>query len=310
MNFYQLLYFTTIVECDFNLTLAADKIHISQPALSKFIIRFEDEHGVALFYRRKGRLVGLTKAGEIIYAGALKMQVDYSRIMESIDEMSEYYGGTVRIGIPPLILSTLFAKLIPQLINLNPNVKFEVFEKGDRSVQSDLENQQLDFGVILYPNTVNAKLFNEVVLFRDHLSAFMNHNHALVSDEQSVTWHDLDDVDFVLANSDFKIRDQILEKLVQYKASPNIRYETASSTFAIETLKHSDFVTILPNPLKNIVNLDNITLMNIDDPIDWVVSLVYPKKESYSRLELYIIQTFTDFFIHGKSISSICAFND
>lgn len=64
MNISSLAYFIEIVNCDFNLTKAAQKSHISQPALSSYIKTIEKEEGVVLFQRQKGRLVGLTSVGE------------------------------------------------------------------------------------------------------------------------------------------------------------------------------------------------------------------------------------------------------
>ena len=43
MDIIQMYYFINIVECNYNLSLAAKKIHISQPALSQFISNFERE---------------------------------------------------------------------------------------------------------------------------------------------------------------------------------------------------------------------------------------------------------------------------
>ena len=71
MDIQQLYYFNNIVECDYNLSLAAKKIHISQPALSQFISNFENEKDVQLFNRKQGRLNSLTRAGEMIYQYAL-----------------------------------------------------------------------------------------------------------------------------------------------------------------------------------------------------------------------------------------------
>ena len=73
VDILQLYYFMNIVEYNFNLSLAAKKIHISQPALSQFVSSFEKENEVKLFFRKNGRLQGLTEAGEHIYQYALKI---------------------------------------------------------------------------------------------------------------------------------------------------------------------------------------------------------------------------------------------
>lgn len=299
-----MLYFITIVECDFNLSVAAEKAHVSQPALSKFIIKYEDNHNLKLFYRRKGRLTGLTKAGEILYQGALRIQRDYDNISSELENLTEYYGGTVTIGIPPLILSTLFVDLLSQFINLNPNVKFNIVEKSDRALIADLERGIIDFCIILQPNSVNNKLFEERVIYRDHLSVFLKADHEL-ADRGSLSWEDLDARSLIMANTDFRVGKQIYEKIDEHNISPIIKIETSQSSFAIELLKHSDYITILPDPLRKIVNLEGISILDLDDEVDWIVSLAYTKKSKYSVLEKYITDSIIHYFDNQGEIKAI-----
>ena len=70
MDITQLKYFVCIVESDYNLSAASKKLHISQPALTQYIRKFEDEEGIELFTRMSGRLNGLTVSGENFYSNA------------------------------------------------------------------------------------------------------------------------------------------------------------------------------------------------------------------------------------------------
>ena len=63
MRLDHLYYFNTICKYD-NLTRAAEKINISQPALSNSVRQLESEFGVQLFHRTSKGLV-LTEAGQI-----------------------------------------------------------------------------------------------------------------------------------------------------------------------------------------------------------------------------------------------------
>ena len=66
MNFQQLRYVREAVRQRLNLTEAANKLHTSQPGVSKQIKELEDELGVEIFVRRGKRLVALSEPGEVV----------------------------------------------------------------------------------------------------------------------------------------------------------------------------------------------------------------------------------------------------
>ena len=66
MDFKELEYFSTIVKCG-NLTHAARQLYVSQPTLSKFLQKLEEDLGLVLFQRGSRRLK-LTYAGQRYYA--------------------------------------------------------------------------------------------------------------------------------------------------------------------------------------------------------------------------------------------------
>ncbi len=66
MNFNQLRFVREAVRRNFNLTLAAEALHTSQPGVSKAIIEFEEELGFAIFVRHGRRLKALTEPGRAI----------------------------------------------------------------------------------------------------------------------------------------------------------------------------------------------------------------------------------------------------
>jgi len=66
MNFNQLRFVRETVRRNFNLTLAAEALHTSQPGVSKAILEFEDELGFPIFVRHGRRLTALTEPGRAV----------------------------------------------------------------------------------------------------------------------------------------------------------------------------------------------------------------------------------------------------
>ncbi|MCG6897350.1 MAG: LysR family transcriptional regulator [Thiocapsa sp.] len=70
MELRQLRSFVTLVESDFNVSQAAERLHLVQPAVSQHLRQLEDELGVRLFRRRGKRLLGLNEVGDKVLAYA------------------------------------------------------------------------------------------------------------------------------------------------------------------------------------------------------------------------------------------------
>jgi DNA-binding transcriptional LysR family regulator len=96
MELYQLRSFAAVAELG-HLTRAAEKLHISQPALSAQIKALEDELGVALFERTPTGMV-LTPAGETLLPEASKLVAGAAALRMHAKAMSGEVAGRVRVG--------------------------------------------------------------------------------------------------------------------------------------------------------------------------------------------------------------------
>ncbi|WP_029277062.1 LysR family transcriptional regulator, partial [Carnobacterium jeotgali] len=104
LDIAQLNYFIAIVDANLNLTLAAQNIHVTQSALSQFIINFEKEESLQLFHRKNGRLTGLTTSGEKLYDQALEIVGKHENLHEMLRQEAQIQEGIVRLGISTIIL--------------------------------------------------------------------------------------------------------------------------------------------------------------------------------------------------------------
>ncbi|HEX5961590.1 MAG TPA: LysR substrate-binding domain-containing protein [Rhodanobacteraceae bacterium] len=73
MTLNQLRYLVAIADAGLNITLAADRVHATQPGLSRQIKQLEDELGFLLFIRKGRSLAALTQAGEQVLVHARRM---------------------------------------------------------------------------------------------------------------------------------------------------------------------------------------------------------------------------------------------
>src|SRR5688572_23951499 len=106
----QLRAFLAIVRCG-SLGLAAESLHITQPALSRTVRRLEGQLGVALFERRTTGME-LTPFGHALLPHATVLSEEASVAIEQINSLRGLGHGTLRIGA----IGSVAVKVLPGVL--------------------------------------------------------------------------------------------------------------------------------------------------------------------------------------------------
>ena len=120
MEIHQLEQFKAIAESR-TMREAADKLFISQPALSQNLKKLEAELGCTLFDRSHNQL-SITPYGEILLAHAHRILFDLKEVSAEIDALKQQDAQTIHIDSFYLPLS-LF--VLPQVANTFPDLRFD-----------------------------------------------------------------------------------------------------------------------------------------------------------------------------------------
>ena len=97
MNLRQLQLLRELVDNDFNMTRTAERVFISQPAVSKQLRLLEEELGAALFLRSRRSLDGLTPAGEAALEQARRVLGEMDELRRRVAERGTA-GGTLSLA--------------------------------------------------------------------------------------------------------------------------------------------------------------------------------------------------------------------
>ncbi len=148
----QLRYFFVCAH-ELSFTRAAERLGLSQSALSQQIRQLEHQLEQTLFLRR-GRGITLTAAGIELFD---KTEPHFSGIDKAVNELKYQQGiseGTISIaGVHP-VLSYLLPDLIADYARRHPKVKFNLRCGGSAEVIELTNNQTVNFGII-YDNVAN-----------------------------------------------------------------------------------------------------------------------------------------------------------
>ncbi|MDO9591803.1 MAG: LysR family transcriptional regulator, partial [Erysipelotrichaceae bacterium] len=123
MNEYDIL-FLSILNQERSLTKAAEKLFISQPALSYRIKALEKELGVPLFNRAKTG-INLTVQGDYLVEFASKLQLQLLKMKDEISSIaSEEIRGTINLGTSLVFAHYELPMIIKQFHDIYPNIRF------------------------------------------------------------------------------------------------------------------------------------------------------------------------------------------
>lgn len=295
VDIIQLGYFINIVECDYNLSLASKKIHISQSALSQFISNFEYDNDILLFHRKNGRLFSLTRAGEKIYKYALKIISQYEEMEEMVRIESLKQKGTIRIGLPSLILRVYFSNFFPTLLNKRPDAQLEITEGGSNELRRKLINDEIDIAILIEPTNLDPKNYEQHVIQMDEMSAFIDENHALIQKEV-LSWKDLKKCPLATFNKNFMTYSLVEDKLAANNLKNQITFTSSSWDYLIDLTKATDVVTIIPRPVEKYIDKDQFACKKFKNYIPFNFHLCRPIKNKYSAVENYVFNDIINHF--------------
>ncbi|HWE56025.1 MAG TPA: LysR family transcriptional regulator [Acidimicrobiales bacterium] len=132
------------------ITAAAQRVNVSQSALSRRLQQLEAELGVSLLVRgRHG--VELTVLGHQTVAHARSIMARYGELKRDLAERLGLLQGTVRIGGGATVTSFLFPPAIARFQSDHPGIRFYVKEAGSNEIAADVASGDIELGVVTLP---------------------------------------------------------------------------------------------------------------------------------------------------------------
>ena len=136
--------FITVCET-MNMTQAAEKLYISQSAVSQAISDMESYYGIKLF-ERLSKKIFLTASGQKL--------LSYSRHITSMTEEAESelkslsQNGQIRIGASVTVGSAVLPQIVKDFSVLNQDTKISVVEDNTSAIESLILNNEIDIGLV------------------------------------------------------------------------------------------------------------------------------------------------------------------
>lgn len=240
INFNQLRVFYQTAKYQ-SCTVAAEKLYITQPAVTAQVKLLEDYCNLKLF-KKKGRRIYLTDEGKTLY-GYVRDIFKYEKEIESvIEEMRELKRGILRLGTSKAYARYFMPTLLTHFREAHPQIKIHLDEGSAQDmIQSllDLENEVAFIAKVEdHPNLCFIPFSHE------ELVLILPPNHRLAQNE-SISLGDLGDESIIMKERGSGTR-KLVNHLFEHRGiAPNILMETSNTEFIKELVQRGDGVSFV-----------------------------------------------------------------
>lgn len=147
MEIRVLRYFLAVAR-EQNMTRAAERLHVSQPTLSKQLKQLEDEIGKKLFVR-SNYSIKLTEEGILLKTRAEDIINMVDKTMDEFHSLDDINGGDIYIGGAESASFKCFAQVAKILQSKYPNTKYHLYSGNTEVIAERLDRGLLDFAIIV-----------------------------------------------------------------------------------------------------------------------------------------------------------------
>lgn len=232
MEFRQFRYILKVAEAG-SISLAAQKLYISQPSLSQLVTGVEKKLGGPLFDRSAIPLRP-TPLGEL-YLDAARRALDLDRqFHQQVADLLGLRAGHVTLGSTPFRSTHLLAAFLPLFHHDYPAIQIELHENSTYQLEKDVLRGDVDIALSLLP--VHPKQFESLEIFSEEVLLALPPGHPLARGSTSKQLADLPvislasckDLSFIAVNKEQKLHNTLYSLAAKAGFSPKIGLETRS----------------------------------------------------------------------------------
>ncbi|URN97436.1 LysR family transcriptional regulator [Leclercia adecarboxylata] len=228
----------------------ADKLNLTQPAISRRVQKLEDELNVKLF-KRTAHGIELTECGDILYRYALQIDSLCTQAKTQIEECSTGRVGEIRIGAGPAWCRSILPKVISHLHQQHPLLKISLVSGLNGTTMAMLAEEKLDLVIgTLQPELNDNDTYIYDLLRENELKVFAGQNHPL----HNKTKVELGELLYYpwISLTGSSVGNSVLTKLFSKEnlQCPKYDVETSSLQAALAIINGNNFLIVLPDLLE------------------------------------------------------------
>ena len=233
--------FLTVVE-EMNFTRAAERLYISQQALSGYIKRLEDSYGVTLFQRKP--TLKLTAEGEAMVMCARQIIESENSLTKRLADITKNNSAVIRFGISYQRSNIFFPGILNHFQKLHPKFSIRLHEQTTGKLLEELQSNRIEVMVgIEISKTANLTI---IPLMKEHIHCVLNEDLLkqyypdsyldLLKDftKHGVKLSLISDLPMLLLPEHNRIRSAVDQLFMKNRIQPNIALEGSRQSVLFE----------------------------------------------------------------------------
>ncbi len=240
VNFNQLRVFYHTAKHQ-NCTVAAEKLFISQPAVTAQVKAFEDACNLKLF-KKKGRKIYLTDEGKTLFEYAKKVFKYEKEIEDAIEDMTELKQGVLKLGTTKTYARSYIPLFISKFRLSYPGLKIHLREGSSLEMTNGLLDFQNEIAIVA--KIEDNRQIRFIPFCQEEIVVILSPDHALAGNK-SVTLSQLATEPIILKERGSGTRKALNEAFAGKGLVPNILMETNNSDFAKQLVLRGDGISFL-----------------------------------------------------------------
>lgn len=180
MTLEQLRFLVAVYESDLNITVAARRLRVSQPGVSRQLRELEDELRFHVFERHGRSLVRMTPAGEAIVERASRILREMKNITRAAAAIGDASEGSLSLGTTHTQARYVLPEVIRSFRSNHPNVRLHLHQGTSEQIAQMVERDQVDFAIV----TGSEELFPQLIrlpIYRWHHAVVAPRGHPLAT---------------------------------------------------------------------------------------------------------------------------------
>lgn len=209
------------------MSLAAEKLFISQPTVSQAIKEIEEYYGVLLFERLKKRIY-ITDAGKKLYLHAKDVVNQFDILEKTMLEIGK--NERIKIGATITVAECILSDIINILRKENPKVETYSYMNNTEVIEEKLLNGEIDIGIV--EGEIKSKNLISIPEIKDYLVLICNTQHPFLN-RDAIKLSELKEQSFAMREKGSGTREQF----ETYMLKNNISIKTVFEGNSPEAIK-------------------------------------------------------------------------